>query len=46
MALVGYLNGRFIVRNSWGKSWGDKGFAYAADGYAQLAFTEAFGVLV
>ena len=46
VALVGYLNGRFIVRNSWGTGWGDKGFAYAADSYAQPAFTEAFGVIV
>lgn len=44
VALVGYINGRFIVRNSWGTGWGDKGFAYAADSYAQPAFTEAFGV--
>jgi len=44
VALVGYVNGRFIVRNSWGTGWGDKGFAYAADAYAQPAFTEAFGV--
>ena len=44
VALVGYLNGRFIVRNSWGTGWGDKGFAFAADSYAQPAFTEAFGV--
>jgi hypothetical protein len=44
VALVGYVNGRFIVRNSWGTGWGDKGFAYAADSYAQPAFTEAFGV--
>ena len=46
VALVGYVNGRFIVRNSWGTGWGDKGFAYAADGYAQPAFTEAFGVVL
>ncbi len=46
VALVGYSNGRFIVRNSWGVGWGDKGFAYAADSYAQPAFTEAFGVKV
>ena len=46
VALVGYINGRFIVRNSWGTGWGDKGFAYAVDAYAQPAFTEAFGVLV
>ena len=35
---------REAVRNSWGTGWGDKGFAYAADSYAQPAFTEAFGV--
>ena len=44
VALVGYLPGEFIVRNSWGKTWGDKGFAYASDDYAQAAFTEAYGV--
>lgn len=46
VAIVGYVNGRFIVRNSWGTGWGDKGFAYAADSYAQPAFTEAFGVVL
>jgi hypothetical protein len=46
VALVGYVNGSFIVRNSWGTGWGDKGFAYAADTYAQPAFTEAYGVTI
>ncbi len=46
VALVGYVNGAFIVRNSWGTGWGDKGFAHAADTYAQPAFTEAFGVVL
>ena len=46
VALVGYVNGLFVVRNSWGTGWGDKGFAYAADSYAQPAFTEAFGVVL
>lgn len=46
VALVGYVNGAFIVRNSWSTGWGDKGFAYAADSYAQPAFTEAFGVVL
>ena len=46
VALVGYTKDRFIVRNSWGTTWGDKGFAYASLGYAQDAFTEAYGVAV
>jgi Papain family cysteine protease len=46
VALVGYLPNRFIVRNSWGSGWGDKGFAYASLEYAQDAFTEAYGVVV
>jgi len=44
IALVGYTPDRFIVRNSWGTSWGDKGYAYASLSYAQEAFTEAYGV--
>jgi hypothetical protein len=46
VAIVGYKRDRFIVRNSWGTSWGDKGFAYASPAYAQAAFTEAYGVAV
>ena len=46
VAIVGYRPGRFIVRNSWGTRWGDGGFAYASLGYAQEAFTEAYGVEV
>lgn len=46
VALVGYNATSFIVRNSWGKEWGDKGFAYASWSYAQAAFTEAYGVAV
>jgi C1A family cysteine protease len=46
VAIVGYKRDRFIVRNSWGTSWGDKGFGYASLAYAQAAFTEAYGIAV
>jgi len=47
IALVGYTNDRFIVRNSWGtKAWGDLGFGYASLAYARDAFTEAYGVSI
>jgi hypothetical protein len=44
VALVGYTSDRFIVRNSWGTDWGNKGFGYASPAYATAAFTEAYGV--
>jgi hypothetical protein len=44
VALVGYTQTRFIVRNSWGTTWGDKGFGYASNAYAAAAFTDAYGV--
>jgi C1A family cysteine protease len=44
VALVGYTTDRFIVRNSWGTAWGDKGFGYASLAYSRSAFTEAYGV--
>jgi len=46
VCLVGYrADGRFIVRNSWGTAWGDKGFAYASPTYIMAAFfNESYGV--
>jgi Papain family cysteine protease len=44
VTLVGYTPETFIVRNSWGTGWGDRGFAHASLAYAQSAFTEAYGI--
>jgi len=40
VAVVGYTKDAYIVRNSWGASWGDNGYIYLArgdynDGYGQ-----------
>ena len=38
---------RFIIRNSWGTAWGDKGFAYASEAYINAGFfNESYGVTI
>ena len=52
MVLAGYTRETgtgdtlWILKNSWGTGWGDKGFAYASLAYAKEAFTEAYGISV
>lgn len=45
---VGYrVDGRIILRNSWGTGWGQNGFAFASEAYINAAFfNESYGVSV
>lgn len=45
VSVVGYKGDRFIIRNSWGDAWGDRGFAYASSAYIRDAFFgESYGL--
>ena len=45
VCIVGYTaDQRFIIRNSWGTTWGDHGFAYASEAYINAGFfNESYG---
>jgi C1A family cysteine protease len=48
ICVVGYTTDkRFIIRNSWGTAWGDKGLGYASEAYINAGFfDESYGVTV
>lgn len=46
VAVVGYRPDAFLVRNSWGRSWGASGFAWMTDAYAKAAVDEAYAITV
>ena len=47
VVLCGYDDeGNILVRNSWGRRWGTRGYQWVSERYAQLAFTQSYGVRV
>lgn len=36
----------YLVKNSYGKRWGNKGYLWVSDAYANLAFTESYGIVI
>jgi len=45
VCVVGYTENRFILRSSWGPSWGDGGYGYASEDYIRDAFfNESYGI--
>ena len=45
-ALFGYGPDHFLLRSSWGPSWGDGGYARMSLAYAAQAVIESYGVIV
>lgn len=46
VCLAGYTSDTLIVRNSWGRSWGKRGYVEVSLDYAKQAFTEAYGAMM
>ena len=44
--LVGYDEKGFILRNSWGKTWANNGYATLSNDYAFEALDEAYGIIM
>ncbi|HLW77508.1 MAG TPA: C1 family peptidase, partial [Bryobacteraceae bacterium] len=46
MLIVGYTGNYYIVKNSWGESWGDKGYCYVPKNVVAESEPDLIGVLI
>ncbi len=46
MLIVGYTGNFYIIKNSWGTDWGDKGYCYVPKNVLEQSEPELVGVLV
>ena len=46
VAIVGYTQTHFVIRNSWGTDFCDQGYVLCSNAYVQSAVCEAYGVVV
>jgi hypothetical protein len=44
VCIVGYKDGNFILRNSWGTGWGDRGFGYFDEKFLAAKIKEPYGI--
>jgi C1A family cysteine protease len=46
MLIVGYTGNFYIIKNSWGTEWGDKGYCYVPKNVLEQSDPELVAVLV
>jgi len=44
VCVVGYSDDGVLIRNSWGRLWGDQGHVWVSWRYARLFLTESYGI--